>query len=116
MKKFIGYVCGAVAVIVGLFAVIRLINRKRFKEQVFEEDDKDNEDLFEEETDIDSETPVYVSDRSGDGNVDTFMLDTTGDGKIDTVLLDTTGDGEVDTVLTDTTGDGDLDTIYTDFN
>ncbi|MBO4324557.1 MAG: hypothetical protein J5845_04040 [Lachnospiraceae bacterium] len=113
MKKIIGYICGAVAVVLGVFAVIRVINRKRFKEQVFEEGE-DNEDIFEE--DDASDKPVYVSDRSGDGNVDTFMLDTTGDGKIDTVLLDTTGDGEVDTVLTDTTGDGDLDTIYTDFN
>lgn len=115
MKKTIGYLLGIVAAVVGFFTVIRLINRKRFKEQVFEED-KDNEDIFEKETGSDSERPVYVSDRSGDGNVDTFMMDTTGDGKIDTVLLDTTGDGEVDTVLTDTTGDGDLDTIYTDFN
>lgn len=115
MKKTIGYICGVVAVIAGLFAVIRLINRKRFKEQVFE-DGEDNEDIFEKDGVSGSDKPVYVSDRSGDGNVDTFMMDTTGDGKIDTVLLDTTGDGEVDTVLTDTTGDGDLDTIYTDFN
>ncbi|MBO7650365.1 MAG: hypothetical protein J6S79_06450 [Lachnospiraceae bacterium] len=115
MKKLIGYICGIAAVLAGAYAVICLINRKRFQEQTFTEDDPD-EDIFEDDPEINNENPVYVSDRSGDGNVDTFMMDTTGDGKIDTVLLDTTGDGEVDTVLTDTTGDGELDTIYTDFN
>lgn len=115
MKKTIGWLCGIAAAVAAFIAVIKLINRKRFKEQVFEEKDDDNEDIFEDEDSLDDK-PVYVSDRTGDGNIDTFMMDTTGDGKIDTVLLDTTGDGEVDTVLTDTTGDGELDTIYTDFN
>ncbi|MCR5467185.1 MAG: hypothetical protein K6F11_10170 [Lachnospiraceae bacterium] len=115
MKKLIGYIIGVIGVLAGIYAAIRIINRKRFEKQDFTEGG-DGEDIFEKDPEISDDNPVYVSDRTGDGSIDTFMMDTTGDGKIDTVLLDTTGDGEVDTVLTDTTGDGELDTIYTDFN
>ena len=102
MKKLIGYIIGVIGVLAGIYAAIRIINRKRFEKQDFTEGN-DEEDIFEKDPVVGDENPVYVSDRTGDGNIDTFMMDTTGDGKIDTVLLDTTGDGE-------------LDTIYTDFN
>lgn len=112
MKKTLSYIGGAVLAILGAYAAIRLITKKRFKEQDFTED-SENEDIFED-TDTIDEDRVFSCDTTGDGKVDSYMMDTTGDGQIDTVLLDTTGDGEIDTVLTDTTGDGDLDTVFTD--
>ncbi len=111
MKKTLAYIGGIVVALLGAYATIRILTKKRFAEQDFDEENED--DIFED-TDTIDEDRVFSCDTTGDGKVDSYMMDTTGDGQIDTVLLDTTGDGEIDTILTDTTGDGDLDTVFTD--